>query len=382
MDGLEWNWQWWGEGRRRRDTATDPVTAVRLAKSPAFRRRWDAERLRNTGNVTRWEASPPVELVNETPEGRERRAVVHQIYRWPNGIIPYTVDPTMPAASQAKIAQAMTEYTSKTCVRFVARQAEQYYLRFRSSTMCVAQAVGRSTPGPANIFISTASDCDLSEVLHKIGHGIGMMHESNRADRDTYVNVFPSNSDNPIYFTRTDARGGAVFTSASDIGTYDIFSVMHPREADDLEPSLVGTSAVTMSLTAAGSTLAGGSPFGRGSVLTTDDEAKIETMYGNMCLAQLGGDHRCEWTVVSGDSLAGIAANVNGLFSLTVTVSDLVRMNEQSYPTLSGDPSIQIGWVIRFCYLEGTRGFVVDVPVAPLPGSGADMVDTDTFLVG
>jgi hypothetical protein len=353
-----------------------------LAKSPAFRRRWDAERLRNTGNVTRWEASPPVELVNETPEGRERRAVVHQIYRWPNGIIPYTVDPTMPAASQAKIAQAMTEYTSKTCVRFVARQAEQYYLRFRSSTMCVAQAVGRSTPGPANIFISTASDCDLSEVLHKIGHGIGMMHESNRADRDTYVNVFPSNSDNPIYFTRTDARGGAVFTSASDIGTYDIFSVMHPREADDLEPSLVGTSAVTMSLTAAGSTLAGGSPFGRGSVLTTDDEAKIETMYGNMCLAQLGGDHRCEWTVVSGDSLAGIAANVNGLFSLTVTVSDLVRMNEQSYPTLSGDPSIQIGWVIRFCYLEGTRGFVVDVPVAPLPGSGADMVDTDTFLVG
>lgn len=207
---------------------------------------------------------------------------------------------------------------------------------------------------------------------------------SNRRDRDTYVTVTPSNSDYPIYFKRVDERTGDVFASSSDIGSYDFESIMHPRRDDDLKASLVGTSATTMGLTAFGATMADPVFFGRGNALSVGDEIKVETMYGSMCVASaVGGGHKCFWTVSAGETLVSIRTNVQALFSVSVSVADLQRLNSDSYPCLGSDPTcLQAGWRIRFCYNEGERGFDISVPQAPLDNSPFDMVDTNIFKVG
>lgn len=374
VDGLKYESQWWGGGSRRRRSA-DPLADLRLKTNPAEQRRFDAARRERVANVTYWPPEPPIELLSE--HERNRRDIVHQRYRWPNGIVPYVIESSLSAGAQSNIAAAMAEYSSLTCLRFVPRSNEAYYMRFRSGSKCEALANGRSVRD-GGVVIELASACQSEDILHKIGHVIGMFHESNRRDRDSYVVVHPENSDEPIYFERLDHRSGDVFRSAETYGSYDFDSIMHPRKDDDLKPSLRGTGAKTMTLTALGATLADPDNFGRGSSLSSGDEAKIEAMYGSMCVLD-----KCEYTVVEGDTLAQIVTNLNNLFSLTpaLTVTDVQRMNSQKYPALGSSTNVQVGWVIRYCYEENLRGFVVSVPQTPPSGAQYDMVDTKIFRV-
>lgn len=231
----------------------------------------------------------------------------------------------------------------------------------------------------SGLWLTTPQTCDIRITSTALPH----FCRSNRRDRDDYVTVTPSNSDNPIYFKRVDERSGDIFSSSSDIGSYDFDSIMHPRRDDDLKASLVGTGATTMGLTALGATMADSVTFGRGSALSSGDEIKVETMYGSMCIASaVGGDHACFWTVSAGETLVSIRTNVQSLFSVTVSVADLQRLNSDSYACLESDPTcLQPGWRIRFCYNEGERGFIISVPESPPDNSPFDMVDTNIFKV-
>jgi len=99
---------------------------------------------------------------------------------------------------------------------------------------------------------------------------------------------------------------------------------------------------------------------------------------------QVIGEHRCLYTVVQGDTLAGIATNLQEIFpsiSPPLSVADLQRLNRDAYPSLATGTDVQIGWVLRFCFEEGQRGFIVTVPKAPPSGAAFDMVDTNIFQV-
>ncbi|GFS49786.1 metalloendopeptidase [Nephila pilipes] len=60
--------------------------------------------------------------------GDERNAVVEKHRIWPNGRIPYTIDPKL-KPQESQIKEAMQHYADKTCIKFVPRTDEGNYVR-------------------------------------------------------------------------------------------------------------------------------------------------------------------------------------------------------------------------------------------------------------
>jgi uncharacterized repeat protein (TIGR01451 family) len=72
-------------------------------------------------------------------------------------------------------------------------------------------------------FISGSINCSFTGICHEIGHAIGLLHEHQRPDRNSYVVLTPANSDKPYLLGNFDFFADDFQT----IGLYDYASVMH-----------------------------------------------------------------------------------------------------------------------------------------------------------
>lgn len=138
-----------------------------------------------------------------------------ETYRWPNGIIPYTIESGHPKA--ALIAQAIKQVDDNTVLKFVPRTNEKDYLIFRSADGCSA-AVGRQ--GGAQYV--NVGWCEVGNLVHEILHAAGMWHEHTRCDRDNFITV---NTDNVVENKRYNYSKHC--TDGIDLGAYDYGSIMH-----------------------------------------------------------------------------------------------------------------------------------------------------------
>lgn len=166
---------------------------------------------------------------NETADsasGQGAEQVVHGIgipgmrFRWPGGLVPYTVVPAL----RNVINQAIAHFQTNTRIRFVERTAENSgqfpnFVAFEQQDGCWSR-VGMQ--GGQQV-ISLGAGCETMGIaVHEICHALGLWHEQSREDRDQNVQINWANIE-----AGREHNFNQQITDGDDIGAYDFGSIMH-----------------------------------------------------------------------------------------------------------------------------------------------------------
>ncbi|EDO37887.1 predicted protein, partial [Nematostella vectensis] len=112
---------------------------------------------------------------------------------WPGGLVPYVIQSTFDSYPLEKqtIKAAVKKFNSYSCVKFLPRTTEQYYISFIRGSGCYSH-VGRRQVAAQPVSIGPGC-AKVGTILHEMLHAVGFFHTSSRHDRDAYVHVFLDN---------------------------------------------------------------------------------------------------------------------------------------------------------------------------------------------
>ena len=159
--------------------------------------------------------------VNKKKETKPRAVIITGAqFRWPDGVVPFTIDPELP--NQGRVNDAIAHWHSRTGIRLVAHSSEQNFVTFRPGEGCSSQIGMRGT---GQQFITLAPGCDKGSTIHEIGHAVGLWHEQSREDRDRFIRIFFENIE-----AGQEHNFDQHITDGDDIGRYDFGSIMHYDE--------------------------------------------------------------------------------------------------------------------------------------------------------
>ena len=155
---------------------------------------------------------------------------------WPDGIIPYVIEPGFTEKGLRRIDEAIEEWNSKTVITLLKRTTEPDYVRFLPRELHPGDTACRATygreGGEQSIWLREPDGCSVSGTIHEIGHVVGLMHEHERHDRDDYVTV----SDAQSY----GDRASSYRVEAPGRGPYDYASIMHYSTVETIPHGIPG----------------------------------------------------------------------------------------------------------------------------------------------
>jgi PKD repeat protein len=144
--------------------------------------------------------------------------IIGDNFRWPDGVVPYTIDAGLPNQARVTNAIAMVEQETPG-VTLVPRNGEADYVTFRDATGC-SSPIGRQG---GQQFINLGDNCSTGNAAHEILHALGMFHEHTRCDRDAFVEVMWDE----IEEDREHNFEIECPPDAADLFDYDEGSIMH-----------------------------------------------------------------------------------------------------------------------------------------------------------
>ena len=136
-------------------------------------------------------------------------------WRWPGKRVPYLIDKSL--SDPERVKEAIAHWEAMTEFRFPKRVNEKDYIVFVPGDGC-ASYIGRQG---GEQFVEIGLECGAGNVIHEIGHVVGLWHEQCRDDRDTYVQILKEN------IISGYERNFERIRDSLRLGRYDYDSVMH-----------------------------------------------------------------------------------------------------------------------------------------------------------
>jgi hypothetical protein len=143
---------------------------------------------------------------------------------WEDAVIPFDFDGLVLNADTGVVYEAMREWTSKTKIRFIRHTDETNFVRFSygDGYGSFIGEVGNMQP------LYFPKDPDKGNLMHEIGHLLGLWHEHCRPDRDRYVKIIDGNIQAGFLCQFIQPVSNVVTLNT----TYDLNSIMHyPKNA-------------------------------------------------------------------------------------------------------------------------------------------------------
>lgn len=167
--------------------------------------------------VSTLEAMRGRKAVNTPGQARPLSSFDSTVQTWPGGIVPYAFDSTVTTADQTAFQTACAQWQAVANVHFIPWTNQANYVLVHSS------AGNDSYVG----MIGGAQDLDIYNwdytfiICHELGHALGLIHEQNRDNRDSYVTILTAD----VQSNEQDQF--AKLATSLDQGPYDFDSIMH-----------------------------------------------------------------------------------------------------------------------------------------------------------
>lgn len=172
--------------------------------------------------AARWSITPE-SGVQHTPRGPltpRLASTVDEDRLWPDRTIPFTIDASVPASVGQRITAAVNHWNDRSVLTLTPRTSQEDFVSFQMTDSGPCRATLGKAGGEQSVML--LETCDLTAVIHEIGHAIGLRHEHQRDDRDSYIIHYPEHLG--------IGSDSAYTPTAPSIGPYNYASVMHYAE--------------------------------------------------------------------------------------------------------------------------------------------------------
>jgi len=138
--------------------------------------------------------APPKPAAAPSPGEHHGGSTVSARRLWPGGVIPYRLDPPKELGAIGQTVEEAIRHWNEATDRIYFRPVgpgDAYFVEFVKSNAC-ASSVGKTVDaGGQAIFVAEA--CAFDNLVHELGHCVGLQHQHCRSDRDNYLDVLMQN---------------------------------------------------------------------------------------------------------------------------------------------------------------------------------------------